>query len=161
MACQTVGLLLLSPRLLGAEHQGVKCKGNFSAFKSAQMGFVMSCCPSGAVRPPSMGWTRMVFLGPCGCVGLGGGEAKPNSVPLLGWFVQAWCSILAFPWPAVFLLRGHLSHAGPVPPAPSLCLWLVPPSRWSECPKQGPPLPHSQIPLIRALGTAGVTLCSV
>lgn len=52
----------------------------------------------------------------------GKGQANPSSITLLGWFVKAGGSILAFPWPAVFLLRGHLSHARSVPPASSLCL---------------------------------------
>lgn len=81
--------------------------------------------------------------------------------------MKTWGSILTFPWRATLLLMGHLSHAESVSPASSLrltklLLLLVHATmhhvRDGESPKQGPPLPRSQVLLIGALATNGVSL---
>lgn len=51
-----------------------------------------------------------------------GGRSNPKQHHPVGVICQTWRSILTFPWPAVFLLKGHLSHTGPVPQDSSLCL---------------------------------------
>lgn len=52
------------------------------------------------------------------------------------------------------------------PSVSSICYypWFVPrcaPLRWSKFPKQGPPVPHSQMPFTAVLATGGVSVLAV
>lgn len=79
-----MGLLLRPPRLLGGEHQRFKCKGNFNAFTSAPMGFVVFCCPLQQLGPASVGHAGMALLGCCVCVGLGRVKQTQETSPCQG-----------------------------------------------------------------------------